>query len=273
MAGQYVMFALDDAGGRGLAVADRATGDVVYRVEGAYRPSLAADGSLAVEVENDDGSSDIQVASPAQPTPRTVLHLGAGQHDDFVLTPGRLAASVDSVGQPSTLEVMDLSGRVLTSIRPYGASRIAFDGRHLAWVSQPCLTASILSWDLQDPASVPGQGRPTCPAPLLRARRRVTRHVRVFGLRMHCPASVSPGCVGSVFAFVRRAGRRIGTLHYSGETFHLHPGDARLDYVVVTAADRRLLRGRRVSIEVVAKAQGAFGVLNASRRVRVRVSR
>jgi hypothetical protein len=169
------------------------------------------------------------------------------------------------------VEVMDLSGRVLTSIRPYGASHLAFDGRHLTWIAQPCWTAGIVTWDLQDPTGVPGQARPTCPAPLLHARRRVTRHVRVFGLRMHCPASASAGCVGSESDFVRRGGRRIGQLHYSGERFRLNPGDAQLDYVVLTDADRKLLRGRRVSIEVVAKAQGASGVLNSARRVRVAV--
>jgi hypothetical protein len=152
VAGRYVSWSAERRGNSSqrIVVADRLTGRVVLRVRrsgrGARRAQdhdLRRDGLVAVLVTSRPPGprfrTDLVVATPARPAPRTVRRDVSGTRVE--VAGGRAAvALLDERTKERALAIVPLAGRArprVVASFPRGRTmllrRFAFDGRRIAW--------------------------------------------------------------------------------------------------------------------------------------------
>jgi hypothetical protein len=97
-----------------------------------------------------------------------------------------------------------------------------FDGRRVAWATQPCAEVRIQVWDLADDPPRPASEK--CGVPRIR-RAKLISHSGVVWYKATCPRRPARGCDGELRAVLRRAGggRRVGATHRF--PIHLRAGE------------------------------------------------
>ena len=241
----------------GFAVERRRDGALVQRRDGPVDDVAAADDGSAAFVVH--GGAAVGFAPADGSAPRTVGVRGAAE----VRTGGDLLA-VRSVSRgTSTFTVLRRDGSFVASLpsaAPTGAAW-DFDGRRLAWLSQPCASVSIAVWELgtEPPAEATDCALPQPGTPSVELRRRLVR------IPFTCPGYLRGECAGAVtlrFA-LRSRGRRSFAAPPSWSV--VEPG-RRSALIVRLGPEARRLRGlRRVAMTVAVA--GTTGVVTSRYRV------
>jgi hypothetical protein len=224
----------------GIAVYDRITARVVYRVPAARTPhgihsfALQSDGKVAFTYATD---TELKVAwaSPSEPVPHDVP-LPRGPVYQLQLAGDRIAYQAGNPDGPGEVGVSDLAGRRRTVAVDgeggYLAEAFDFDGERIAWWSYGCTTARI------HVALV--AARRSAPRPRSGCRLRFTRR----------PPPVTSGTARlyvDCFGFTDRqcsARRVVLTARADGRRVVVGRGE-RARQVRLTAVGRRLLGDRR----------------------------
>jgi hypothetical protein len=208
----------------------------------------------------DDGtvawsSGGVSVLAPGASRPRELLgsDLDVGQREDQVRIAGGLVAirhfddfdaDVDTfhISRPDGSEGRRLDGRRL-------AGGWAFDGRRLAWATQPCQRVVVQVWDLA--AAPPLRASETCGKPSFVHETLHMRDRRTLPLTLTCAPAPAEGCVADVEADLfgsRRSHTRIA--YTEPALFRLAAGTTRAVHLRVL--NRARLRARhRLSADVV----------------------
>lgn len=235
-----------------LVVHDAATGAEVYRpglpavnFGGAPHFALLPDGTLVYSAPLSGAA--LAVASPSAPAGRVLRTAGPEQ-----LIVGAGPAGVLTGSLASGLELVPLDGGASTALTRVIPLSTAFDGRTIVVTQGVCVTTTVTSWRVGEPAPALVDDR--CPTPLP-SRAAVTlardRRLRVV---VACPGTTRGGCAATVALTAIRRGHlparsyRLGSVDVA-----LDPGTSgRAELVVASKAARWVSRqgAQRLRVDV-----------------------
>jgi hypothetical protein len=223
-AGRYAVVATGDVGDERFDLVDWRTGARLRRLTdllslgGDRQVSVSADGtvawvSLGASVLTPGAREPIRVPFPPVPgeEPGDQLRLGDGLMALRRLTRDDVGdyASTFQVTRPDT-QPTSSAGTGGSERRIVDGQRVgggwAFDGRRLAWATQPCGQFVIQVFDLA--GAPPADAPQRCAVPAIESapiRMRDTRHLPVT---LTCPPTPARGCAGFLGADLRRPGSR-----------------------------------------------------------------
>ncbi|HEU0318628.1 MAG TPA: hypothetical protein VFR49_14930 [Solirubrobacteraceae bacterium] len=181
-----------------ITVRDAASGAEIYQaglpalaVPAGPQLALLADGSLAYLAPVASGGVALVLASPAAPAGRVLRF-----EDPATTIDGAGPAGVLTGSPAAGLELAPLDGGPPVRVPLAVSEGVAFDGRTVAVTEGLCVTKTIASWRVGDPAPAPFDDRCPTPSP---ARAAVTLHTdRRLRVTIACPATTPSGCPATV---------------------------------------------------------------------------
>jgi hypothetical protein len=230
-----------------FVVYDVKTGQELYRVPD--QPPYGAVGEDGLVALFDPSSGQLSWADRGEPFPHPIAMVAPTNNVSFMVR-RRVIAFVTAigVGVPRRLTLFSLNGEQVSQADDEPAGDWDFDGRRLAWVSEPCQLGVIRIWDPTD--DPPDLADRPCPAAAVRgASSRVGRRGRIF-VKARCPVRPALGCSGTMrlVAKARRPSRRrpLGEPSYA-----VASGDTERLKLELTRKQRRFIRRQR-SVNVIA---------------------
>jgi hypothetical protein len=226
-------------------------------IERDRQVSVAGDGTVAWASRDAEvlplGAKD-PVAVPFPPVP------GGSIADQLRLGGGLLAVRRVTRRSLEDVHTFQLTGLDGSDRREVDGQRVgggwAFDGRRLAWATQPCAQFVIEVWDV---AGAPPPDAPDrCAAPAIGSEPIRMRDRRLLPVTLTCPASPAQGCAGILGADLQRPGshRRVASTFL--QITRLPAGATRTVRLAVTTPRRlRGLHRLRASIGFEAFRGGA----------------
>ncbi len=230
-----------------FVVYDVTTGQQLYRVED--RPPYGALGEDGLLAFFDPSSGQVSWADPSEPFLHPVARLTPTFGPELTVRK-RTIAVVTPDSSRSALEhhVIDTAGNRQSQVDSERTADWGFDGRRLAWISEPCALAVIRIWDPGDDPPYLADAR--CPAAAVRdASSHVGRRGRIF-VKARCPRRPKLGCSGTM-RLVAKAGRRPPRRDLGEPTYAITSGDRERLKLKLSRKNRRFIR-RHGTVRVVA---------------------
>ncbi len=239
-----------------LVVYDRLTRTVSYKLPAwSLGWAIAGNGDAGLFAPR-GYSAGIAWASPDSPNPHFVRcgqgRCPAGMNSEGVIGLGRgliAIAAIHPTGERIAVVRFDGSPVASKFVHKLYGTDSAFDGRYVAFATQPCQTTAIVVWDIRDPTPPRLSNAPCPPARADDA----TLNRRALRLRVSCPAHPALGCVGVLQATAFQGG---GFVALPLQTYLVPFGRSRTLSIPIGARARRFLkRHRRARLYVESRAK------------------